>query len=341
MLLRPADLGFFAPQPVDATRAEARLERFPAHVAGLLAGQIGAQANLRSSTGCAVLLATDSPWLVVRLARLRHHQPIPQGIALEIHDQGAWQTVESGDLREQEGDVAVRLPTGLMAGQVRPCVVWLPPISTCAVAGIEVVPRCTVARIEPQEPRWLAIGDSLTQGFSAQSPLATWVHRLRRRWDLPAWNLGVGGIMVEPEAFSWALSAKRWDLVTVGLGSNHSWGEATAAAAGDRCAALCERLLAGGHRTIAWIIPPWKPLEDGKGPPEFMGVPLDAAAGARVRRVRDLVRATLARYPAILTIDDPMPHDHRWYPDGLHPFALGFKRYAEAVARVVEPQLAR
>ena len=50
----------------------------------ILAGQIGPLANLRSSSGCAVLLRSDSPVITLHLDRLRHHQFAPVGIDIEV-----------------------------------------------------------------------------------------------------------------------------------------------------------------------------------------------------------------------------------------------------------------
>ena len=324
----------FASPFVSGGTESCRLERFPKAAAEVLAGQIGPLANLRSSAGCATHLGTDSPWLEIHLARLRHHQIVPQGIALEVdHPQGPLVT-ESPDLREREGDVVVRLATGLAPGELRRCAVHLPTISTVALAGIRVAAGATVASVPLPAPRWLAIGDSLTQGFSVQSPLATWVARLERRLGLPAWNLGVGGIRIEPGAFTWALDHQRWDLVTIALGSNHGWRQSEADAAPDLAARLAEHALAGGHGRVVWILPPWKPMEDGKGPSEFCGIPLDRDTGARVGRVRQALAERLATYaPRLELVGDLLPHDHRYYPDGLHPFALGFAKYADALAK--------
>ena len=339
MLLTPADerLSWLAPQPVDTTRAEVRLERFPHACQQLLAGQIGPLANLRSSTGCGVQFATDAAWIELRLDRLRHHQPFPQGVALEVRQSdGGWLAVESPDLRERDGAVAVRLPTGLVPGELRTCIIWLPPISTCAVAGIMLPDGCQIVREPAPVPRWLALGDSLTQGFSTQSPLTTWVHRLMRRWDAPAWNLGVGGLLIEPAVFTWALESRRWPLITIALGSNHCWREATVANAAEACSTLIEAALAASERVV-WCLPPWKPMEDGKGPPEFMGIPLDRDTGARVGRIRTALRERLAAYPGVTVVEDLLPHDHRQFPDGLHPAALGFAKYGEKMGRIVPP----
>jgi lysophospholipase L1-like esterase len=340
LLLPPADgrLGFFAPQAVDRGRSEARLDRFPSAAAEPLAGQIGPLANLRSSSGCALWLLCDAPWVELRLERLRHHQPGPQGLACEVRQEdGSWLAFSSRDLREADGAVAVRFATGLeRGGPQREIALWLPPISTCAVAGVALPAGTACAAPQPPAPRWLAIGDSLTQGFSVQCPSQTWVHRCMRQWDLPAWNLGVGGMRIEPEVVRWALDARRWDLVTIALGSNHSWRDADAAVAAERAVRMAELALAGGHGRVAWLLPPYKPCEEGKGPPEFAGVPLDAAAGERVGRVREALRLALAPFaPRLELIADLAPRDHRLYADGLHPTALGSARYAQNLQRAL------
>ncbi len=327
-------IAWWAPQPVDRSRDEVRLDRFPSAAAQALAGQIGPLANLRSAPGCGCAVDTDSPWIELRLARLRHHQMVAQSVAVEIEQGGRRWSVDSGDLREREGDVAIRLPTGLERGGPLGTVwCWLPPISTCAVAGIALAEGAVVGPARLPEPRLLALGDSLVQGFSCASPLHTWPHRLWRRTGLAAWNLGVGGIRIEPEVFRWALESRSWDIVVIGLGSNHAWRASDVATAADQAAALADIALAGGHGRVVWGLPPWKPCEDGKGPPEFMQVPLDRDTGDRLRAVRAALRDRLAAYgPALTLLDDPMPHDARWYPDGLHPFAPGFSRYEAAIA---------
>jgi lysophospholipase L1-like esterase len=337
MILIPAAdprLSYFCPEPVDRSPPAVRLERFPRAAYDAVAGQIGPLANLRSSSGCAVVLRTDSPRVGLVLERLRHHQPIPCGIALEVERDDGWHQVHSEDLREYDGDLALGLPTGLeRGGGLRTVWIWLPLISTCAVAGVKVTDGARVETAALPEPRWLAIGDSLTQGFSVQSPLQNWVHRLARRWNLPVHNLGVGGLKIEPAVFAAALAARRYDLVTIALGSNHSWRESEVATAAARAAELAGLALAGHHARVVWLLPPWKPCEEGKGPADFAGVPLDQATGERAGRVRVALRERLAAYaPRLELVGDLMPHDHRLLPDGLHPQALGFARFADNLA---------
>jgi hypothetical protein len=329
-------LAVFSPQPAERSGPTLRLERFPKPVYQLLGGQIGPLANLRSSSGCALHLRTDSPVLELRIERLRHHQMVPCGLSLEIELAGSLRTYASEDVREQEGDITVRFATGLeRGGELAQAAIWMPLISTCAISGIAVCRGARVEQAAAPTVRWLAIGDSLTQGFGVQSPTQNWVHRLSRRWHLPAWNLGVGGIQIEPEAFAWALRAQRFDLVTIALGSNHSWREQDCQRVAEPARALADLAVAPAsdgqaHGRIVWLLPPWKPCEEGKGPPDFAGVPLDRAAGERAGRVRAALVELLAGYhPSIEVVGDLMPHDVRLLPDGLHPAAIGFARFAD------------
>lgn len=332
-------LAFIAPQPVSREALPARPERFPKEVCDSVRGQVGPLANLRSSSGCGVGFVTDSPCLKIHLQALRHHQMFPTGIALEVRQaDGRWDCFPSHDLREDFGSITVRLATGLERGKPpREVWIWLPVISTCAIAGITVPDGAVLEPALVPEPRWLAIGDSLTQGFSVQNPVDSWVHRLMRRWDMPVWNLGVGGAKIVSGLFEWALRSRRWELVTIGLGSNHAWNDADVATVGPAARELVELALEGGHGRIVWLMPSWKPLEDGKGPPDFMGVPLDRAAAHRLQVIRANLRAALAPYaPTVEVVENLGHHDVRLYPDGLHPFAFGMDLYAENLADALE-----
>jgi lysophospholipase L1-like esterase len=331
-------LSYFCPEPVDRSVSAVRLERFARSAHDNLAGQIGPLANIRSSAGCAVLFQTDAPRVAIVLERLRHHQLIPCGLALEIErDNGEIHVVNSPDVRELDGDCSIGFPTGLeRGGLLRTVRIWLPLISTCAVAGIKITDGAQLQHAPVPRAQWLAIGDSLTQGFSVQSPTQNWVHRLSHRWQLPVFNLGVGGIKIEPEVFIPALNKQTYSLVTIALGSNHSWRDSDVDLVVPAAERLVQAALRGGHGRVIYFLPPWKPCEDGKGPPDFAGVPLDRATGARAGRVRELLRDCLQQFtPQLEIIGDLMPHDHRLLPDGLHPQALGFAKFAERVIEKV------
>jgi hypothetical protein len=155
---------------------------------------------------------------------------------------------------------------------------------------------------------------------------------------MPCWNLGVGGIKIEPDVFRWALEARIWDLVTIGLGSNHAWRQSDADAVVEPALALARLALAGPHRRVVWILPPWKPCEAGKGPADFQGVPLGSDTGLRVHQVREALRTALSPLaPRLVLAEGHVPEDVRLLPDGLHPAAHGSAIIADRLAALLSP----
>ena len=205
MLNLPADdsrLRWWAPRPPVRSGDALRAERFGSDAQQILRNQIGPLANVRSASGCAIVLRTDSPWVVLCLDRLRHHQYAPVGIDCEIiSDEGEVFTQYSGDLRTQDGDVQVRFATGLeRGGALRTVWLWLPLISTQVVTGLRLTRDAQIEVAELPQPQWLALGDSLTQGFVVQQPTQHWVHQVSKQLNMPAWNMGVGGLQIESRA---------------------------------------------------------------------------------------------------------------------------------------------
>lgn len=334
-------LSYWAPQAPHADPLGYRLQRFPMASQECIRGQMGPMANVRSASGCALVFATDSGQCILHLERLRHHQPVSAHMSVQwCLPHGPWHTVPSTDLRLHEGRHDLWLATGIPAGEVVECWIWMPLISTCLIAGISVAEDAQVAAVDLPQPRWLALGDSLTQGFSVPCPHDHWLHRVSQERSLPAWNLGVGGLRIEPELFTWALAERSWDLVTIALGSNHAWRDSDAQAEllEERARQLLDAVVAGDHRRVVWILPPWKPCEDGLGPPEFFGVPLDRAAGDRAQRIRQQLRQIVADYaPAVEVVEDLMPHDHRLLADGLHPGSIGMQAQAQRLQQALWP----
>lgn len=325
-------LRFFAPQTTNVSGNTVRLERFPRSIAQSLQNQIGPLANTRSSSGCFIYFLCDSPWIKICLKRLRHHQFTPSGMDCEVQlADGQWHVSSSEDIRVYDGDVEIRFATGLERGKALNKVrIHLPLISTCAIEQLRFTKDSTLAADSIIEPRWLAIGDSLTQGFSVQAPSQHWVHQISKRCDLPCWNLGLGGLAIDHSVFEWALQAQAWDLVTVGLGSNQVWSRAATENTRQQANALIEHLHAAEIKRLVWLLPPWKPLCDGLGPTEYMGIPLNSQAAERLERVRHDLIAVCDEHQ-IPYIDDLLPRNHRVFVDGLHPAALGMQHYTQQV----------
>lgn len=115
-----------------------------------------------------------------------------------------------------------------------------------------------------RRPRWVAYGDSVTQGFDASHVGATWAWQLAQAkgWELV--NLGIGGRACTTSDAA-AIAACSPDLVTIAIGVNDWQGGVPPAAYGQRLRALrAEVARLVPHARIAvlsplWVAPAWRP----------------------------------------------------------------------------------
>ncbi len=316
-----------------------RPERFPPGTAARIGGGDWPLANLRSPAGTALVFATDARRVVLAVERLRHHQATGNAFALVAEGPaGEWQTMARVDVRKRRGACRIEFRLAEQQRESRRLWLWLPPISSCVLSGLYLPREAGLVAASPPAPRWLAIGDSITQGFAVDAYDRTWVHSCQQAWGLPARNLGFGGALVEPEVFLSAQGQAPYELVTVALGGNHAWHDEWVEDLAEPCRRLAEGLLAVGHQRVAWLLPSPKPCAIGAGPASFAGLPLDARFAANGQRVREILREVLATYePAVTVVDGLLPPDPGLLPDGIHPAVAGHKLYAERLGQRLIP----
>jgi len=187
--------------------------------------------------------------------------------------------------------------------------------------------RVAPAAPEAARPRWLACGDSITQGFRASSPLGTYPALVGARRGWSVFNAGIGGRCAEAVDGE-ALAAIPADLVTILLGYNDYYQQRPAAATRDQLAGMIRALRQGQpHRPIVVITPLWS----SQDAPRDRGLGLDAYRGAAAEAV-----AALAD-PAIRLLDglSLLPAWPELFTDGIHPTDAGFRLLADNLARVL------
>jgi len=119
-----------------------------------------------------------------------------------------------------------------------------------------------------ESPRWLAIGDSITQGMNAVSPLSTCVEKASGALAIAAWNLGIGGCRMTVEPFEWALPMHGWKAVTVALGTNDWFGSRPVDEFSASCHAMADAVAKAAPRArLIFITPPVARDEDKKAIP--------------------------------------------------------------------------
>lgn len=177
----------------------------------------------------------------------------------------------------------------------------------------------------PKRPVWLAVGDSISQGYDAAHPRCRYTARVAAALGMDEHNLAIGGEIFNPTV-GHTLCEEGISLVTIAYGSN-DWKrcgyEEAVATTEDFFAAAAEALT---HIPVYVITPIWR--KDCVTPSAF----------GPFARVGDTIRAICSQYPNFTVIDgfDFVPHDTALFADGsLHPNDEGFTHYAKQLLAIL------
>jgi lysophospholipase L1-like esterase len=224
----------------------------------------------------------------------------------------------------QPGAGTVRLPVG-----PGPTTVYLPEgmaptLTSVAGVGAAIAPG-------PAQRRWLAYGDSITEGWGASSPGRTWLATAARHLGLEAVNFGYAGSGRGELVVAEAMAAVPADVITIAFGTN-CWGmiafsedllEATVRA-------FVATVRAGHPRTpVVLVSPVVRP--DAETTPNRLGETLSGLRAAYERAALSLGAAdpstTLVRGRELVTAGQ--------LADGIHPDDAGHAALAAAVGGAV------
>jgi lysophospholipase L1-like esterase len=122
----------------------------------------------------------------------------------------------SAEVPARPGAGTVRLPLG-----PGPATVYLPEGMAPTLTGITGL-GAAIAPGPPQR-RWLAYGDSITEGWGASTPGRTWLATAARRLGLEAVNFGYAGSGRGELVVAEAMAAVPADVITLAFGTN-CWG---------------------------------------------------------------------------------------------------------------------
>lgn len=184
------------------------------------------------------------------------------------------------------------------------------------------------AAVKAKRPRWVAYGDSITQGFDASQVGATHAWRVAqaRGWEVV--NLGIGGRSTTP-ADAPLVAALKPDLVTVGIGTNDWQGGTPVAVFRTRIGAFLRDLRqAAPQARIALVTPLW--VADS-WTPDAATTPL-----AEYRAAASAVGAEAG----VQVVDGLTLVDHEralFHRTAVHPLDAGFAQMAERLAAVLFP----
>jgi GDSL-like Lipase/Acylhydrolase family len=239
-----------------------------------------------------------------------------------------WRGGRQVDEAEAElGDGLIRLQLGTMVPE-RPATVYLPegmlPVvrSLTAVHG-QIAPA-------PTEPRWLAYGDSSTQGWVASGPARAWAAIAARKAGLDLVNMGYAQSGRADIASAEQLSALEAEIITISYGAS-CWSRVPHSPAMIEVGldAFLDVVRQGHPETPIIVMSPvvWP---EGDHSPNRLGATLRDIRGSIESVTRWRMRegdVNLALLPGLDVMDE-------WYlTDGIYPGDEGHKRIAAAVGK--------
>lgn len=150
----------------------------------------------------------------------------------------------AGNFGKQEpaGDWAGQIQLGPPTQQPRQVELWLAHTAQMSLLELSSDAPLLPCDNKPR-PRWLALGDSITQGADAQYPVNIGICRATRTAGLDTLNLGVGSACAEA-ILADLLPAGSFDLITIAYGLN-DWAQSLSP---DSYARSVEKLAAGARQ---------------------------------------------------------------------------------------------
>lgn len=204
--------------------------------------------------------------------------------------------------------------------------VYLPQSVELAFTAVAVEDGASVAFVEPERHKLLCLGDSITQGMDAKSPITAYTTQLARLLDVSLLNQGVGGHIFDADSFDLELPFDA-NLITIAYGTNDWNGNKSVSDIQNNVRAYLEKVTTRYVDVPIYVLSPiWRTIGEeeraGGNLWDFSRVILEAA------QAFDQVTCVGG-----LTL---VPHQEHVLPDGTHPNDEGFLHYALNIYRALK-----
>ncbi len=283
---------------------------------------LGEAKTIRARCTASVCMSfeTDAPeiWFSYHVKSLSR-----QHISFDIYENDVFQTTVFIQEAPQDGEVRyTRTGSGKTSGEKTKITIYLPVtgeiyIKEMNFGDFDAVPH--------KKKKYLALGDSITQGMETFSTSLNYVTLLSRAMDAEVLNQGVGGHVFDAESLDETLDFKP-DCITVAYGTNDYTQVRDVSEIEKRIHAYMEKFAAIYKGTPAYFLTPtWR----GDIPTEE-----DAA---RFRKTSEIISEQAQKH-GFDVIDGLtlVPHDPVYFADQrLHPNAKGFELYADNLAKTM------
>ena len=188
----------------------------------------------------------------------------------------------------------------------------------------------------PLLPRWLAYGDSITQGWSATDPGRAYPALAGRRHGLDTWNLGFAGAARGEIAAAGHLAATEADVISLAFGTNN-WSAIPTGAA--HLAGILQDFVAvirSGHPATPIVVVSPIVRPDAEHQRNVAGATLADLRQA----IDDTTRQLASCDPALSLVPGQELVTAEQLADGIHPGDEGHRAMADAVGTAVAEALA-
>lgn len=212
------------------------------------------------------------------------------------------------------------------AADQREICITFPQSAIVELDAIEVADGSTVQAPPPKSLKYLAIGDSITQGMDARGPTSIYPVQLARMLDAELLNIGVGGHVYDLDALDDDLPFSP-DLVTVAYGTNDWSRDLTQPQIQQIVTQYLTRLQAtvAASARVFVLTPIWR--KNGDQP----------NAGGTLVEFGDAIAEAAHAIDGMTVIDGSslVPHRDDLFADGVHPTDEGFLHYAINLYRAI------
>ena len=174
-----------------------------------------------------------------------------------------------------------------------------------------------------RQKKYLALGDSITQGYDAAHPNQTYVNLLADAWDAQVLNQAIGGDVFCPENLDPALDFSP-DIITVAYGTNDWTLQVLQSGAAKAYLDKLTGLYPGVPVFV--LLPLWRAVEN------------ELRDGITLQQGRELLSSWAENRENVFVIDCHhfIPFLPEYFYDGvLHPNDMGYLYYARALEKAV------
>jgi len=175
--------------------------------------------------------------------------------------------------------------------------------------------------IEVSPRKLIFIGDSITQGMESAYPEKSYAALVAQKLGVDFNNCGVGGLKMEPEFVQKSLCGA-FDIAFLAFGVNDASLKTPLPLFAENCRRSLEILTGSMVKKIFMLLPLYWPDEDTPG---------------ILDEYRDILRDSARDFRNIEIIDGKrlLPHDRKYFADGVHPNADGMEIIAKNICNFI------